>query len=379
MFSKYKIVVLLVFNFIIIFATNFVFAEANTDATIGNITLMTTGEIELKPGFRSDITEYTANVNSDISNVVVRTLASSTASIVTINDKAVGFGAEQNVALAVGKNTIQIVDTAKEGVSKTYTIVIQREDIKPIADKFLKFTYTDPTTGKIMPYRLFVPDQYNPKKSYPLVLFLHGSGERGTDNEAQVMANQGATIWAKPEEQTKHPTFVLAPQSPKDGGWIHIDSSSYDPAVRFAKHAEFTDELQMVVNIIHELQAKYNLDNKRLYSTGLSIGGFGTWNLNEKYPYLFAAMVPVCGGGDLEQAYKIAKKPIWTFHAVNDPIVPVRYTQDMVKALQGHKGKPIYTEYPAGLYIKPFEHFSWVLAFQNSEMRNWLFEQKKNS
>ena len=378
MFSKHKILALLVFNFIMIFTMHSVSAEANTDATIGSVTLTATGGIQLKPGFRSDITEYTANVNSDISNVVVRALASSTTSSVTINDKAVGFAAEQNVALVVGENTIHIVDTAKDGTEKMYTIVIHREDIKPIADKFLKLSYTDPVTGKIMPYRLFVPDQYDPKKSYPLVLFLHGSGERGNDNEAQLLANQGATIWAKPEEQSKHPAFVLAPQAPKDGGWIHIDSSSYDPAVRFAKHAEFTNELQMVVNIIQELQGKYNLDNKRLYSTGLSIGGFGTWNLNEQYPELFAAMVPVCGGADVEQAYKIAKKPIWTFHAVNDPIVPVSYTQDMVKALQAHKGKPIYTEYPAGLYIKPFEHFSWVLAFQNAEMRNWLFEQKKN-
>lgn len=95
------------------------------------------------------------------------------------------------------------------------------------------------------------------------------------------------------------------------------------------------------------------------------------------YPGKFAALVPICGGGDPAQAAKLVNKPIWAFHAADDPIIPVSYSQNMIKAIKAAGGNPKYTEYPAGSYIKPVAHFVWVPAYANAEMREWLFQQVK--
>ena len=244
------------------------------------------------------------------------------------------------------------------------------ETREAIASKFLSFSYNG------MPYRLYVPENYDPTNSYPLVLFLHGGGERGTDNQKQLLANDGAVIWAAPENQAKHPAFVLAPQARNvhDGGFtVTRDSNNI---VNLSKVFEFSKDLGTAYEILQHVIDEYSIDENRLYSTGLSQGGYGTFNLNIKYPDLFAAMVPIAGGADLAEADKLVNKPIWAFHAEDDAVIPVSHTRDIITAIENAGGSPIYTEYPAEM---GYNHGSWVPAYENNEMIEWMFKQVKSN
>lgn len=254
--------------------------------------------------------------------------------------------------------------TASDVAEFTFTFVTKES----IASDFLYFTF------KGMPYRLYVPENYDPAQSYPLVLFLHGGGERGTDNEKHILANDGAAIWAAPENQANNPAFVLAPQARNqhDGGFgITRDSNNN---INLSRVFEFSKDLQTAYEILEKVRSEYNIDSKRLYSTGLSQGGFGTFNLNIRYPDLFAAMVPIAGGGDPEQAFKLLNKPLWAFHAADDSIIPVSYSRNIISAINNAGGTPIYTEYPAN---QGHDHASWVPAYDNKDMIEWVFNQVK--
>jgi predicted peptidase len=227
-----------------------------------------------------------------------------------------------------------------------------------------------------MAYRLFVPADYDPTRVYPLVFFLHGAGERGSDNEAQLISAQGATVWAKPEEQSKHPAFVLAPQCPGDAdsnkdGWTSLMTKGVkEPyAVR--------PELETAYDLLEHVIGTYSIDRNRIYCTGVSMGAFGAWALAVEHPDVFAAIVAASGGGDPARLPALAKTPVWVFHAVKDPTIPVSFAKTTVKALAGAGGSPRYTEYPADAYFYPVAHVSWVPAYANTEMRDWLFSQSR--
>lgn len=348
-----------------------------SETGIKNLTITTTGGTSLSPSFKNDTFFYTAKVQSDIAQIELNISLFNSNDRVTINGQSKNLTESLNLPLLIGKNTI-IIKVENDSKPLEYTLNIEREDIKPIANKFLKFIYTDKETGQTMPYRLYVPADYDGSKSYPLVFFLHGGGERGSDNEAQLLANQGATIWAKPEEQAKRPCFVLAPQAHNvwDGGFGLTRNSQN--AIDLTNVFEPTKDLKMAYNVLQEVLKNYKIDQKRIYSTGVSQGGFGTWNLNIIYPELFAAMVPICGGANPSLSDKLINKPIWAFHAAADPIIPVQYTQNIIKAITDKGSKVKYTEYDKTTYIKPVEHFSWILAYKNEEMREWLFRQNKN-
>lgn len=250
--------------------------------------------------------------------------------------------------------------------SEVAVFTYEFETRESIAEQFLSFTYDG------MPYRLYVPANYDSSKSYPLVLFLHGGGERGTDNQKQLLANDGAIIWAAPENQAKNPAFVLAPQARNvhDGGFTVTRNS--DNIVDLSKVFEFSTDLGKAYEILQHVLNEYNIDESRLYSTGLSQGGYGTFNLNIKYPDLFAAMVPIAGGGDPSEAHKLVDKPIWAFHAEDDGVIPVKHTRDIIAAIREAGGNPIYTEYPTDL---GYNHASWVPAYDTNEMVEWVFNQ----
>lgn len=247
----------------------------------------------------------------------------------------------------------------------TYTF----ETRSSIAAKFLGFTY------KSMPYRLYVPENYDPAKSYPLVLFLHGGGERGTDNQKQLMGSDGAIIWAAPENQAKHPAFVLAPQSRNvpDGGFTVTRDA--DNNVNLSRVFEVSEDLKKAYEVLQHVRREYNIDSNRLYSTGLSQGGFGTFNMNMEHPDLFAAMVPIAGGADPAKAHLIDHKPIWAFHAEDDSVIPVSYSRNIINAIENAGGKPIYTEYGTKMN---YDHASWIPAYENEEMIEWVFQQVKS-
>jgi predicted peptidase len=230
-------------------------------------------------------------------------------------------------------------------------------------DSMLKKRIYKDENGKTLPYRLMKPDHYDPKMKYPLVLFLHGAGERGTDNEKQLV--HGVPEFAKAENRKKYPCFLIAPQCPAKEGWSDFMSKK---AVASKGPSE---PGRLAVELVKAIQKEFSIDPDRLYITGLSMGGFGTWDIICRNPDMFAAAVPICGGGDESQAEKIAKMPIWVFHGAKDPIVKPERSREMVDALKKAGGNPKYTEYPG------VAHNSWEKAYKDHEMFKWLFEQKK--
>jgi len=228
-------------------------------------------------------------------------------------------------------------------------------------DMLEKRSYMD-KDGKTLPYRLLKPDNYDPKEKYPLVLFLHGAGECGTDNKAQL--KNSVVEFTKAENRKKFPCFLAVPQCPSmKVGWS--DFRSKTPG------KQPSDAARLALEMVAALQKEFSVDANRLYITGLSMGGYGTWDIVMRHPDLFAAAVPVCGGGDPSQAEKIAKLPIWAFHGGKDTVVPPARSKEMVEAIKKAGGEAKYTEYP------DVSHNSWVKAYQDADMMAWLFAQKR--
>jgi len=221
--------------------------------------------------------------------------------------------------------------------------------------------------GRSLPYRLMKPAGYNAEKakSYPLVLFLHGAGERGDDNQAQL--KHMVRMFAAADARAKYPCFVLAPQCPANQKWSEADWFAADHRQAEKPSAP----MALAVKLIAELEKKYRIDPARRYVMGLSMGGYGAWDAVARYPGMFAAAVPVCGGGDETQAAAIAKLPIWVFHGSADGAVKVTRSRDMVAALRKAGGSPKYTEYPG------VGHDSWINASKEPGLLPWLFAQKR--
>ncbi|TFG61769.1 MAG: hypothetical protein E4H36_09615, partial [Spirochaetales bacterium] len=294
----------------------------------------------LIPAFSPGTRQYTIGVNSDIAEVTVYVEASgSPAAVVTVNGTKARPGVMVPVRLTAGENRIAITASAGSKAAKSYTIIVKREIAVAVIDRFQKLTFTDPGSGFVMGYRLFVPDNYDPAVKYPLVFFLHGAGESGSDNEAQLYANRGAVVWAEPEEQAKRPCFVLAPQNPLDPaadkfnpfgkkGWTSLMARGFE--------APFAPEpaLGTAYLILRQAMSLYSIDETRVYGTGLSMGAFGIFAMSTEYPGTFAALAAVCGGLNPGTAGLMKDVPVWLFHAEDDPVVPVRFSRDSVKALK---------------------------------------------
>ena len=195
-------------------------------------------------------------------------------------------------------------------------------------------------------YWLYLPEGYGPAgKEWPLMLFLHGAGERGDDLE-KVKVHGPPKLIAEGEH---FPFIVVSPQCPKDQWW---DIASLDL-------------------LLKHVIAECHVDTVRLYLTGLSMGGFGTWAMAAAYPERFAAIVPICGGGDPEQADRLARVPAWVFHGAKDNVVPLARSQEMVDAVKKAGGKVKFTVYPeAG-------HDSWTETYENPALYRWLLKQRR--
>lgn len=224
-------------------------------------------------------------------------------------------------------------------------------------------------SNKDIPYRLFIPDNYDPKKKYPIVLFLHGAGERGTDNERQLKF-KGGRIWAENENQSQYPCFVLAPQCPKDDKWVNVNWALGTYCI---DDQPISEPLEMVLNILDTLKAQYSLDTTKFYVTGLSMGGYGTWDIIIRKPNMFKAAIPICGAGDTSNVEVLANMPIWCFHGGDDAVVPVSGSREMVNAINAlgkNNRDTLYTEYPG------IGHASWKLAYSEENLVSWLFNSE---
>lgn len=189
--------------------------------------------------------------------------------------------------------------------------------------------------GFTMPYRLFVPDDYDAAQSYPLVLALHGAGERGTDNIRQVTPHRMATSWADPANQAVNPAFVVAPQVPPGGRWT-MD--------RPVSESSFNSEQLTTLAILDSLEQEFNIDPNRIYITGLSMGGHGTWDFISRLPNRFAAAIPMSGKTYAEQAESIINLPIWAFHGESDTVVLASGSRGIVHEMENLGRNVIYPE-----------------------------------
>lgn len=198
-------------------------------------------------------------------------------------------------------------------------------------------------------YLLFLPEGYgdDPKALWPMILFLHGAGERGSDVEA--VRNQG--LPGLLDEIDYFPFVLVCPQCP-DGYW-------------------WGDKLDDLNALIDDTIENFTIDEKRIYLTGLSMGGYGTWHLASAYPERFAAIAPVCGGGIPEEAYILKDIPVWVFHGADDDIVPPEESQVMVDALRKCGGNVMFTLYPNT------NHNSWTQTYKNPELYRWLLQQSR--
>ena len=220
--------------------------------------------------------------------------------------------------------------------------------------------------GDTLLYRQLFPDA-DTLRRFPLVIFLHGSGERGNDNEAQL--KWGAMNFASDENMIRFPAFVIAPQCPLNTSWANLSRDRTNTQVTLLSTP--TKPMQLLFELINQLKKTLRVDTTRIYITGLSMGGFGTYDAIMRYPNLFAAAVPVCGGGDVSKANTIAKMPIWIFHGAEDPSVSPVYSLEMLQALTKAGAHPGFTQYPE------VGHFSWLGAYSDPQMMEWLFRQHK--
>lgn len=216
--------------------------------------------------------------------------------------------------------------------------------------------------NQTMPYRLFTPSAHDKKTRYPLVLWLSGAGGRGSNNLNQISFSDfiGAHVWTTPENQTKHPCFVVAPQCPENQTW---------PESREGKKP--AAPLLLALEIVRDLQKRFRIDGHRLYVAGQSMGGVGTWALIEQYPKMFAAAIPLCGAGDPTQATKLTKMAIWAFHGAKDQRVSVEGSRRMIYAIRKAGGNPRYTEYPDAYH-------NVTKAFNEPALMPWVFAQKRS-
>ncbi|NTW33825.1 MAG: prolyl oligopeptidase family serine peptidase [Bacteroidetes bacterium] len=221
-------------------------------------------------------------------------------------------------------------------------------------------------SGDTLFYRMMKPKKNNPSKKYPLVLFLHGAGERGNDNNSQ-LAN-GVNNFASSQIRETYPCYMIVPQCAKNYRWVEVPwnlSSHVQPE----KPSVY---LEQTIKLLDSLIKKLNIDTNRIYITGLSMGGFGTWDAICRYPWKFAAAVPICGGGDTAKAASIKNIPIWAFHGGKDKVVMVSRSRDMIAAIKKAGGNPIYTEYPET------GHDAYTKTYKSIDLYKWLFSQTKS-
>ena len=218
-------------------------------------------------------------------------------------------------------------------------------------------------TNTVLPYRLILPDNYDDNKSYPLIFFFHGAGERGTDNTKQFVHLVQYIYDNAPED-----CIIVAPQCPSADQWV--DTPWINGAYSTDKVKE-SNEMVAVMELLEDLEIKYSVDADRIYAIGLSMGGFATWDIITRHNDVIAAAIPICGGGDPSKAELLKDTPIFTFHAINDTSVPYQGTKQTVDAIKGVGGTKIeYTQYSTG------GHGIWNQAIQTKGLLEKLFKCK---
>ena len=219
-------------------------------------------------------------------------------------------------------------------------------------------------SGERIDYQLLKPRNYDSAKTYPLVVFLHGSGGRGPANIRNLIDADTPARLATDSVSGTHEAFYLVPQAQGPNTWGKAITEEMKRSDRVSKQ-------DVMLELVDDLIATRNIDRSRLYVTGLSMGGFGTYSSVSARPDFWAAAVPVCGRWVVEDAKSFVDTPMWLFHGEKDTTVEVQYSRDMNAAVKKAGGDIRYTEY---LGVK---HNSWLNAYWEPQMWDWMFEQKR--
>ena len=270
----------------------------------------------------------------------------------------------------------------------------------PVASRFVRRSHT--TAQGTLPYRLYYPYKYDSTAKYPLILSLHGAGERGTDNQAQIAVHRLAEIWAEDSMQARHNCFVVSPQCPADPSkWVNV--TAWTNVFYSTQTITESASLGIARSLLDSIIREFPIDTSRQYVTGISMGGYGTWDLIARTPARFAAAVPMSGGLDTSKASVLRNVPIWTFHGAVDGTVPPTATRSLMRTLFPNLGvsvtyytcqyasyftgstmtraallsaidggaKKLYAEYTDG------SHDIWTSSYNDTLVAHWLFLQHK--
>ena len=223
--------------------------------------------------------------------------------------------------------------------------------------------------GDTLPLRILLPLNYNPDTEYPVVLFLHGAGERGNDNEKQLI--HGAKMFLVDSIRMKYPAIVVFPQCPENSFWANIDmkidSITKKRTLVYRENGEPTKAMELLIGMTIELKQRFSLDETRLYVGGLSMGGMGTFEIARRLPDNFAAAFAICGGANVATAPKL-KNTAWSvYHGLKDGVVDPQNSIDMAEALKKAGAEVRLTLYPEA------NHNSWDDAFKEPDFFSWLF------
>ena len=224
-----------------------------------------------------------------------------------------------------------------------------------------------------LPYRILLPKYFRPNKSYPLIIFLHGSGERGNDNESQL--SHGADLFLRDSIREKYPAIIVFPQCSANSYWSNVnivtDSTTNKSSFTFTEDGKPTVAMEMLLKLLNKLEDDFWLDKKRIYIGGLSMGGMGTFELARRKPKMFAAAFPICGGANPATAAKLIKPHWWIFHGEKDDVVNPQLSKDMTAAIKNAGGSVMLTLYPDA------NHNSWDSSFAEKDLLPWLFSNHK--
>ncbi len=221
-------------------------------------------------------------------------------------------------------------------------------------------------------YRIMYPKGFEKEKQYPLLLFLHGAGERGNDNKAQLV--HGSKLFAEEIHRDSFPAIVIFPQCPKNDYWANaiVTRNTRPISLQFPLDSKPTKPLALVMQLLDEFANRSFVKKEQVYVGGLSMGGMGTFEILYRKPEMFAAAFSICGAGNPEATEKYATKtPLWIFHGAKDNVVSPQSSIDMVRGILKHGGKPNFS-----LYAKD-GHNSWDTAFAEPKFLSWLFSKSK--
>ena len=218
-------------------------------------------------------------------------------------------------------------------------------------------------------YRVLFPDNYDKSKTYPFVIFLHGSGERGNDNEKQLI--HGASLFADSINRADYPAIVLFPQCPENQSWVTLNIKP-DEKFDMINTINPTKPLELVKRLIDFYQRTEAVNSKRIYILGLSMGGMGTFDLICRYPKTFAAAISICGAVNVERLIKVRQMPIRIYNGDSDNVVSPEYSRNAYIKLKANGSDKV-----EHIEFSGIGHDSWTPAFAESDFLKWLFAQSK--